>query len=265
MSAYLEFGIWNLGIGRASNRHSSPDSRRSFPNSKFQIPNGFSLIELLVVIAIIAILAAILFPVITAAKQSAKQTKCCSNLKQILTAWTLYADDNSGRACPSYYYSPCTLTEHAWDFTIRWSSNPPDYEFGLLGPYTKNGVINACPSFFGNGWGRPYTGYAYNTSYIGGDSNAGIAPCIVGEIARPSRKVVFADGGFGNPVNAQNYLRAPSDPLFVAGKVHFRHNGSADVAYADGHVARTNKKCRYDPKEPECGALSEDDSAYELR
>jgi prepilin-type processing-associated H-X9-DG protein len=51
----------------------------------------------------------------------------------------------------------------------------------------------------------------------------------------------------------------------MAGKVHFRHNDGAIVAYADGHVGRTNRKYRYDPSEPECGALSEDDSAYELR
>jgi len=257
MSADLESGNWKLELGRAGDRG-------SFPNSKSQIPNAFTLIELLVVIAIIAILAAILLPVVTAAKQSAKQTRCASNLRQIVAAWTLYADDNSGRACPSCYF-PDASTECAWDFVLSWSSYPPEYRFGLLARYTKNHEINACPSFKGEGWGRPYTGYAYNLSYIGGYPDYGIPPCIVGEIARPSRKAVFADAGFGSPVSAHNYLRAPSDPWFCAGKVHFRHNGAADVAYADGHVARTTKKCRYDPKEPECGALSEDDSAYCLR
>lgn len=244
-------------------------ARRAFGQDKIRdglrARFGFTLIELLVVVAIIATLAAVLFPVITAAKQSAKKTACSSNLKQLVTAWALYADDNSGRACPAYYFDWNANIEYAWDFVLRWSSSPLDYRFGLLARYTKNHQINSCPSFVGNGWGRPYTGYAYNTTYIGGDTIAGGVPCVVGEIARPSRKVVFADAGFGNPVSAQNYLRAPSDPFFAYGKIHFRHNGLANAAYADGHVAATGKKYRFDPKEPECGALSQDDSAYELR
>jgi len=54
--------------------------------------NGFTLIELLVVIAIIAILAAILFPVFMKAKQSAQQSQCANNLKQLSTAVLLYRD-----------------------------------------------------------------------------------------------------------------------------------------------------------------------------
>ncbi len=57
---------------------------------------GFTLIELLVVIAIIAILAAILFPVFASARASAKRASCQSNLKQVVTAALLYADDFGG-------------------------------------------------------------------------------------------------------------------------------------------------------------------------
>jgi prepilin-type N-terminal cleavage/methylation domain-containing protein/prepilin-type processing-associated H-X9-DG protein len=55
---------------------------------------GFTLIELLVVIAIIAILAAILFPVFTQAKNSAKGVVCLSNLKQLGLSFKLYSDSN---------------------------------------------------------------------------------------------------------------------------------------------------------------------------
>lgn len=58
---------------------------------------GFTLIELLVVIAIIAVLAAILFPVFTRAKQAAKKTQCLSNFKQVGFAMLMYVDDNNGR------------------------------------------------------------------------------------------------------------------------------------------------------------------------
>ncbi len=54
---------------------------------------GFTLIELLVVIAIIAILAAILFPVFTRAKQASMTASCLSNVKQFALANIMYADD----------------------------------------------------------------------------------------------------------------------------------------------------------------------------
>ena len=54
---------------------------------------AFTLIELLVVIAIIAILAAILFPVFAQARESARQTACLSNLKQIGLGVKMYATD----------------------------------------------------------------------------------------------------------------------------------------------------------------------------
>ena len=55
---------------------------------------GFTLIELLVVIAIIAILAAILFPVFSAAREKARQTMCASNEKQLALAMVQYVQDN---------------------------------------------------------------------------------------------------------------------------------------------------------------------------
>src|SRR3990172_7506145 len=101
---------------------------------------GFTLIELLVVIAIIAILAAILFPVFSAAREKARQTSCLSNLKEIHLALLIYAGDWAQRVPWSLAPIPrCTLNPwwYAWPSTADpygawWLADPNGPSVGWL-------------------------------------------------------------------------------------------------------------------------------------
>lgn len=109
--------------------------------------NGFTLIELLVVIAIIAILAAILFPVFVNAKESARETGCCSNLSQIGKAFTMYVDDNNGRYPIGYRYrlpnEPYIHPKQSGTW-VTWDL--------VLYKYVKNTKVFCCPT---DGFKRP--------------------------------------------------------------------------------------------------------------
>ncbi|MCW5939338.1 MAG: DUF1559 domain-containing protein [Fimbriimonadaceae bacterium] len=224
---------------------------------------GFSLVEMLVVLCVSMVLAAMLFPALTSAREASHKTACSSNLRQIGIAWLLYAGDHSDRCAPSHYSLDRGRTAVAWDFTVRRQETVL-VTLGLLGPYIRTGEIQQCPTFHGEAWGRPTTGFAYNTTYLGGDPAMGTLPVALSEISDPSGTVAFADAGFGSPVRAHNFLRAPSDPLFVAGKVHFRHQGTANVHWADGRSQGSRTVHLPVADEPGVGSLSSDDSAYDL-
>jgi len=112
---------------------------------------GFTLIELLVVIAIIAILASILFPVFSRAREKARQASCMSNLKQIGLALAMYASDFDGYL-PMANYKP----------SVDGPPGLPD----VINAYTKNQQIFRCPSDRDNTYVAEGTSYDYATGML---------------------------------------------------------------------------------------------------
>jgi prepilin-type processing-associated H-X9-DG protein len=106
--------------------------------------------------------------------------------------------------------------------------------------------VHQCPSFSGahNWFADPYTGYNYNTSYIG--MNETVSPpnsARTTEVGQPSKTAIFGDGQYS--AGANKFMRAPfsnprdasfSDPGRAAGTQGYRHLDRTNVAFCDGHT-----------------------------
>jgi len=188
---------------------------------------GFTLIELLVVIAIIAILAAILFPVFAQAREAARKASCQSNLKQIGTAWVMYAQD----------YDERTLIN-----TWNGGGFQKNRIFGQsIQPYVKNYGILLCPSD-----PRPWQALdqEYNVTVRGSYALQSWGEWSMAELAAPAEyflswdtspvRSIFGNNAWIGEEQSTGAFMWARDNFFAA-----RHQDQINMLYADGHVKTT--------------------------
>jgi prepilin-type N-terminal cleavage/methylation domain-containing protein/prepilin-type processing-associated H-X9-DG protein len=251
---------------------------------------GFTLIELLVAIGMIAMLIAMLMPALVKARHQGKEVVCLNNLRQMAVAAQNYAATNNDHYPSAYLNDPDPMDSMAvqafWDFTYtkNWDTLEEDVRPGLLWQGDTIEKVQHCPSYKGpDDLVDPYTGYNYNTSFIGSNGTVPI-PTKTSQVARPAGCALFGDGYFYND-RANKFVRSPfkSDrdnfAFRASGTQGYRHSGKTDVAFCDGHVSpqreiftetvteEKEKIEQYNLSHPgnKTGFLSADNSAYDLK
>ena len=228
----------------------------------------------MVVVSTVSVVMAVTMPALNTARSRARAIACRSNLRQLVLANMEYANDHDGYYVPAADDLWVSIgTEwgqsgyHRWHGERTGPDEPFDPKKGPLFNYLGDGKIKECPTkveFTKNqGGGINFEsgcgGYGYNMQYLGSRLwSSGITTFSAMkkayaettnavEVKRPGATLMFADTAFykdnqylieysfaeppHNVVNGQ-----PNMSSFMLPSLHFRHYGSANVGWADGHV-----------------------------